>query len=104
MTKAIWMRFSQKKSEVDKTPILSGSEAVAQHLEFVKQAFTNWLKPEVVLKSPDTVFEKTRPQQILNEILWAWKSLPMKMTKTNIIIIFDFLTYQYDSVQILCLL
>ena len=35
--------------------MLSGGEAVAQHLEFVKQVFTNWQKPEVVLKGPNNI-------------------------------------------------
>ena len=36
--------------------MLSGGKAVAEHFEFVKRAFTNWPKPEVVLKGPDNVF------------------------------------------------
>ena len=51
--------FFTEQSEVEKPKMLSGGEAVAQHFEFVKRAkraFTNWPKPEVVLKGPDNVF------------------------------------------------
>ena len=54
--------------------MLSRDKAVAQHLKSVKQvkgAYTNWAKPEVVLKGPDNLIlscEKTTPRQIPNNI------------------------------------
>ena len=56
------------------------------YLEFVKQekeAFTNWPKPEVVLKGPDNIFchLKKLPQQIPNETFWPKKLLTRNKTK-----------------------
>ena len=55
---AIWPGITPSRAKL-KTPMLSGGEAIAKHLEFVKQASqasTNWPKPEVVFKCPDNIF------------------------------------------------
>ena len=49
--------------------MLSGGKAVAQNFEFMKRAkraFTNWPKPEVVLKDPDNVFCHVRKLPLTN--------------------------------------
>ena len=66
--------FLAEQIEAKKNPMLSRGAAVAQLSEFVKQgqqAFTNWPKPEAVLKGPENEFchaRKLPPQKFQSKL------------------------------------